>query len=270
VGWWSSAIDTLDPDEFGWWYRVSEPIHFRECKACGKRIGEDMPVKHRGCSKCPVDKLNHATSTQGHLCVSADPRRVGGPGGEPTIINLQELRTLLLTQQSLEDQTVWLTTAQADFPVTEDSQEVQADRDRFLGKPVARFLHPAISTFIQERWQELVRIRPQEKVQWEPDPKPMMTNHPTRVTDSNTRISLSEGALTGPCPRDDSGLGWVQIQRKSLLWEEKIEGFSIITSEGENSRMMKTQSLLESTDVFNPTLSLHTHRVHGALSSRKL
>ncbi len=91
ASWWTSAIDTLDPDEFGWWYRVSEPIHFRECKDCGKRIGEDMPVKHRGCSKCPVDKLKHVTSTQGHLCVSADPRRVGGPGGEPTIINLQEL-----------------------------------------------------------------------------------------------------------------------------------------------------------------------------------
>ena len=76
------------------------------------------------------------------------------------------------------------------------------------------------------------RIRPQENVQWEPDPKPMMVNHPSRVTDSNTRISLSEGALTGPCPRNDSGQGWVQMQRKSLLWEEKIEGFSIITSEG--------------------------------------
>jgi hypothetical protein len=76
------------------------------------------------------------------------------------------------------------------------------------------------------------RITPQENVLWELDPKPLMTNHPSRVTDSNTRIFLSEGALTGPCPRDDSGLGWVQIQRKSLLWEEKIEGFSIITSEG--------------------------------------
>ena len=132
---------------------------------------------------------------------------------------------------------------------------------------MARFLHPAISTFIRERWQELVSteqtpsrtevlakrleetwrwtqpnarlsddvsstITPQEKVLWEPDPKPLMTNHPPRVTDSNTRISLSEGALIGPCPRDDSGLGWVQIQRRSLLWEEKIEGFSIITSEG--------------------------------------
>ena len=43
---------------------------------------------------------------QGYLCVSADPRRVGGPGGEPTIINLKELQTLLHTQQTLEDQTV--------------------------------------------------------------------------------------------------------------------------------------------------------------------
>ncbi len=43
---------------------------------------------------------------QGHLCVSTDPRRVGGPGGEPTIVNIAELRALLTTQQSLEDQTV--------------------------------------------------------------------------------------------------------------------------------------------------------------------
>ena len=43
---------------------------------------------------------------QGYLCMSADPRRVGGPGGEPTIITLKELRTLMCTQQTREDQTV--------------------------------------------------------------------------------------------------------------------------------------------------------------------
>ena len=59
-----------------------------------------------------------------------------------------------------------------------------------------------------------------------------MANHPPRITDSNIRIPLSEGSLNGPCPRDDSGLGWVQIQRKSLFWEEKIDVFSIITHEG--------------------------------------
>ena len=69
---------------------------------------------------------------QGFLCVSADPRRVGGPGGEPTIITLKELRTLLCTQQTREDQTVWLTTAQAGFPVAADAQEIQTDRDRLL------------------------------------------------------------------------------------------------------------------------------------------
>jgi hypothetical protein len=112
-----------------------------------------------------------------------------------------------------------------------------------------------------------------------------MGNHPPRVIDSNTRISLSEDALTRPCPRDDSDLGWVQIQRKSLLWEEKIEGFSIITSEGLTTLVhpqlgwtiasgmwntlrttwdptmdtltrihesCETQSLLESADVFTP------------------
>jgi hypothetical protein len=131
-----------------------------------------------------------------------------------------------------------------------------------------------------------------------------MANHPSRVIDSNTRTSLSEGALTRPCPRDDSGLGWVQIQRKSLLWEGKIEGFSIITSEGLTTlahpqlgwtiasgmwnilrttwgptmttltrihESCKTQSLLESADVFIPTRHIlqvisrawMVNRVHG-------
>ena len=76
------------------------------------------------------------------------------------------------------------------------------------------------------------RIAPQGKATWELDPKPLMSNHPPRVSDSNTRISLSEDSLNGPCPRDESDLGWVQIERKSLLWEEKIEGFSIVTHEG--------------------------------------
>jgi hypothetical protein len=67
--WWSSAVDTLDLGELGWWYRVLDPIRFRECKTCGKRIGEDMSDKHKGCPKCPV----------------------GGPGSEPTIITLKEL-----------------------------------------------------------------------------------------------------------------------------------------------------------------------------------
>ena len=102
---------------------------------------------------------------------------------------------------------------------------------RLLGKPVARFLHPAISNFIQERLEELnskgqapsrmenlakrleetwgktysniqitsidsPKIVPLGKATWEPDPKPLMANHPPRVADSNTRISFSQWSLS--------------------------------------------------------------------------
>ena len=45
--WWSLSMDTLGPNESGWWYRVSDPIRFRECKACRKRIGEDVQTGHK-------------------------------------------------------------------------------------------------------------------------------------------------------------------------------------------------------------------------------
>ena len=162
-------MDTLGPNESGWWYRVSDPIRFREYKACRKRIGEDVQTRYKTldtgvsqgvCPKCPIRKPQQEHSTrknqsgnkqvgtdkivgtrrslrlstqvlpenvyceldedvhmdtdndldqetqQGHLCVSTDPRRVGGPDGEPTIINTEELRALLITQRSSEDQTV--------------------------------------------------------------------------------------------------------------------------------------------------------------------
>ena len=71
----------------------------------------------------PDDELDQEIQ-QGCLCVSTDPRRVGGPDGEPTIINIEELRSLLITQQSLEDQTVWLTTVQVGFPVDATALQV--------------------------------------------------------------------------------------------------------------------------------------------------
>ena len=133
----------------------------------------------------------------------------------------------MITQQSLDDKTVWLTTTQVGFPITADTTELQNDRDRLLGKPVVRLLHPVISIFIQERLEELnskrqvpsrmeqlakrqeetcgrtysnvqitnivsPKIVPQGKSTWEPDPKPLMGNHPSRVTDSNTRNRQSD------------------------------------------------------------------------------
>ncbi len=54
---------------------------------------------------------------QGYLCVSPDPRRSGQTGGaENFIITAEELRLILKSQCKEEDQTVWMTTAQAGFP----------------------------------------------------------------------------------------------------------------------------------------------------------
>ncbi len=94
--------------------------------------------------------------TQGYVCVSADPRRSGSAeGGEIFIITAKELRLSLQAQRTVEDQTVWMTTAQAGFPTTATEGELDNDLDRQMGKPTARCLHPVISAFILQRQQEL-------------------------------------------------------------------------------------------------------------------
>ena len=59
-----------------------------------------------------------------------------------------------------------------------------------------------------------------------------MANHPPRITASNTRIQLLEGSLGHTCPKGEDDLGWVQLQQTSLMWQEMIESFSVITHEG--------------------------------------
>ena len=63
--------------------------------------------------------------TRGYLCVSADPRRAGKTvGGETFILTMTDLRMLLEIQEEVEDQQVWLTTAQVGFPTTPMEDEV--------------------------------------------------------------------------------------------------------------------------------------------------
>ena len=72
-----------------------------------------------------------------------------------------------------------------------------------------------------------------EDTTWEPNPLPLMAKHPPRVTASNTKIQLDrEGALGQICPKGENDLGWVQLQQKSLLWQEMIEGSLVVTHEG--------------------------------------
>ncbi len=130
------------------------------------------------------------------------------------IITSKELRLSLQAQRTVEDQTVWMTTAQADFPTTATEGELDNDLDRQLGKPTVRCLHPVISTFILQRQQELAtqdrtssmaesrvleleiewdtqesRMEDSERgtdsnedTTWEPNPLPLMVKHPPRVT----------------------------------------------------------------------------------------
>ena len=60
-----------------------------------------------------------------------------------------ELRRLLTYQEHLPDQRVWTTTAEADFPLEEEDEEIHNERDEWEGKQTARFLHPAISDMAQ-------------------------------------------------------------------------------------------------------------------------
>jgi hypothetical protein len=113
------------------------------------------------------------------------------------------------------------------------------------------------------------RITPQEKVLWEPDPKPLMANHPPRVTDSNTRIGFSiitsEGLTTLVHPQ----LEWTIT---SGMWNtlRTTWGPTMVTLMRIHESC-KTQSLLESTDVLTPTRHIlqairriwMVDRVHG-------
>ena len=158
-----------------------------------------------------------------------------------------------------------MTTTQTGFPTTATEEELDNDLDRRLGKPTARCLHPTISAFILQRQQELsaqdkvpsiaetralelesewatqeMRMEDSDRstdssedTTWEPNPLPLMVKHPPRVTASNTKIQLDqEGILSQACPKGENDLGWVQLQQKSLLWQEKIEGSLVVTHEG--------------------------------------
>ncbi len=140
-----------------------------------------------------------------------------------------------------------MTTAQAGFPTTATEGELDNDLDRQLGKPTARCLHPAISTFILQRQQELSaqdqgpsiaeirvlelesewgtqevrmedsdrRTDSSEDTTWEPNPLPLMVKHPPRVTTSNTKIQLDrEGILNQTCPKGENPTKIVPMARK--------------------------------------------------------
>ena len=75
---------------------------------------------------------------QGYLCTSSDPRRVGPGDGETIILNSRELRKSITLQQTVKDQTIWMTTAQTGFPLEREEDEVTNSKDTQMGRITAR------------------------------------------------------------------------------------------------------------------------------------
>jgi len=55
--WWSDKTGRLEPEDRGWWYTVTEPVKFRECKVCTNRRGDDLDeettsMHSRECKGC--------------------------------------------------------------------------------------------------------------------------------------------------------------------------------------------------------------------------
>ncbi len=61
-----------------------------------------------------------------------------------------------------------------------------------------------------------------EDTTWEPNPLPLMTKHPPRVTVSNTKTQLDrEGILSQTCPKGENDLGWVQLQQNRCYGKKR-------------------------------------------------
>jgi hypothetical protein len=51
--WWSHLYNTLEQDEPGWWYTVSNEMGYQGCRSCKNRIGKDHQDVDR-CPECPA------------------------------------------------------------------------------------------------------------------------------------------------------------------------------------------------------------------------
>ena len=51
--WWPHLHNTLEQDEPGWWYTVSNEMGYQGCRSCKNRIGKDHQDADR-CPECPA------------------------------------------------------------------------------------------------------------------------------------------------------------------------------------------------------------------------
>ena len=94
--WWSDKAGSLEPEDRGWWYTVTEPVKFRVCRLCMNRRGDDLDEETRAmhskeCKGC-AETLQEPTK-------KGSKRTVGKGKQPPTkrtqsqVVNQRELRT---------------------------------------------------------------------------------------------------------------------------------------------------------------------------------
>jgi hypothetical protein len=167
----------------------------------------------------------------------------------------QDLNTQKGLAVSLPDQRLWVTTAEAGFPLEEENEEIQNERDEWEGKHTARFLHPVISDMahllngIENQGQNLTKAQ-QAVIQldsdwmnpandphtvkwhrkWEKNPSPPRTKDPPRIRDYQEQ-SLKLGStfhLDHPHPNTTEH-DVIHIEVESKTWIDNHEGTEIFT-----------------------------------------
>ena len=168
------------------------------------------------------DDGNDSLLSYGLKLRAADPRYITHGDDRDRgdiLLTLAQVRELILAKQQSEEgvATVWLTTADMGFPLTEEPKEAVCPKDVREGKATDRFLAPAISRFATttiagagggadrnqqapETWRELVHLHQR----W---------SKPSRTTerDSIRELAGNDANASGQFTRI--------VQRKNLPWK---------------------------------------------------
>ena len=77
--WWPDKTGSLEPEDRGWWYTVTEPVTFRVCEECTDRRGNDLDEETRAM---------HSKECKGCAGMLQEPtkkgkKRIEGKGKQP-------------------------------------------------------------------------------------------------------------------------------------------------------------------------------------------
>ena len=138
----------------------------RRSKRMRRQERENLADRDDSASEADVqdDEWERYSIQTSALMTPAHPKYVGRgddtSGGE-VLYTMQEVRDLL--QGQLGETRTWLTTGQMGWSLSSERNEIRNARDEMEGKPTARGLAPAISTYIREMNEEVVSLADQDK-----------------------------------------------------------------------------------------------------------